>query len=530
MAKFNAGTVQPATFSPVASEQTPSGLTHEGGAGYARDTKSELFLLAVSNMVGEDTFYETAGKRDDRYTQLVHAATIADPEWTARFLKWLRSEANMRSASLVGAAEFAKARLDAGENGMSRQVVDSVLQRADEPGEFLAYWTSTHGRKIPKPVKRGVADAVQRLYNERNLLKYDSDARGFRFGDVLDLTHPSPSAEWQGDLFQHAIDRRHGRDNEIPASLETLHVRAELMAWPVEKRRDLFKRPELDSAQSVLRQAGMTWESLAGWLQGPMDARAWEAVIPSMGYMALLRNLRNFEQAGVSDEVAKTVADKLANPDEVAKSRQFPMRFLSAFKANEHSLRWGWPLEQALTHSLRNVPILAGRTLVLVDLSASMWDRMSGRSELERWEAAAIFGVALAKRAEHADLVRFGNASEVVKLQSNESVLRAVRTHFRNSMGGTATAAAVQRHLRPGYHDRVVILTDEQTGGYSWGGNDPSKVVPGNVPLYTWNLAGYERGHGPSGSRNRHTFGGLTDAAFRMIPFLEAGLNAAWPF
>lgn len=37
-------------------------------------------------------------------------------------------------------------------------------------------------------------------------------------------------------------------------------------------------------------------------------------------------------------------------------------------------------------------------------------------------------------------------------------------------------------------------------------------------------------GHGESGVRNRHTFGGLTDAAFRMIPLLEAGRNAAWPW
>lgn len=536
MSKFNVSGTRSAVFSPIVSETVPSGRTYEGVAGYGRDTKSELFLLAVANMVGEDTFYESAGKRDDRYTQLVHAATNADPEWTARFLTWLRSEANMRSASLVGAAEFAKARLDAGENGMSRQVVDSVLQRADEPGEFLAYWTSTHGRKIPKPVKRGVADAVQRLYNERNLLKHDSDARGFRFGDVLDLTHPSSSADWQGDLFRHAIDRRHGRDNEIPESLGMLHVRAELMAWPVEKRRDLFKRPELDSAQSVLRQAGMTWESLAGWLQGPMDARAWEAVIPSMGYMALLRNLRNFDQAGVPDAVAKTVADKLADPDEVAKSRQLPMRFLSAYRAAP-SLRWAWALEQAITHSLANVPQLDGRTLILVDTSSSMHGSFSKDGTLKRWDAAAVFGVALASRCVNAEVVSFSSAqryfsdppganTKAFPLQRGESLLRSVERWQSGGYflgGGTDTPGALQKHFAG--HDRVVILTDEQAGRDGVG-----ERLPSNVPLYTWNLAGYEFGHAPSGSKNRHTFGGLTDQGFRMIPLLEAGSNASWPF
>jgi hypothetical protein len=49
------------------------------------------------------------------------------------------------------------------------------------------------------------------------------------------------------------------------------------------------------------------------------------------------------------------------------------------------------------------------------------------------------------------------------------------------------------------------------------------------VPLYTWNLVGYQHGHNPGGP-NRHTFAGLTDAAFRVVPLLEAGKNAVWPW
>lgn len=75
----------------------------------------------------------------------------------------------------------------------------------------------------------------------------------------------------------------------------------------------------------------------------------------------------------------------------------------------------------------------------------------------------------------------------------------------------------------------MIIVTDEQTwGGYL--GADPTSHVPEKVPVYTWNLAGYQYGHGPSGSGNRHTFGGLSDAAFTLIPLLEAGRDAAWPW
>ncbi len=66
MTKFNlTGMRGRAATSPISTEIVPSGRTYEGAPGHARNAKSELFLLAVSNMVGEDTFYES-GHRTGR--------------------------------------------------------------------------------------------------------------------------------------------------------------------------------------------------------------------------------------------------------------------------------------------------------------------------------------------------------------------------------------------------------------------------------------------------------------------------------
>ncbi|CAL9420620.1 hypothetical protein SUDANB15_01834 [Streptomyces sp. enrichment culture] len=500
--------------------------TCEGGRGQEREVRSELFLLAVSDLVTQRTFYETGADRDDRFAKLVRELAVTDPSWTAGLLGWLRGEGNLRTASIVGAAEYVKARLEAGatDGPSNRQVVDSVLRRPDEPGELLAYWTARYGRNIPKPVKRGVADAVRRLYGGRALLKYDTASKGYRFGDILNLVHaaPDPDKPWQGELFRYALDRRHRPDTAVPpASDRVLTAHRELMALPVEERRAVVAAP--DGAER-LAAAGITWEALAGWLQGPMDKAAWEAVIPSMGAMALVRNLRNFDGAGVSDEVAARVAARIADPAEVARSRQFPFRYLAAYR-HAPSLRWSYPLEQALGHSLANVPALPGRTLVLVDRSGSMFhSRMSDRSELTRADAAAVFGTALALRAAKADLVEFGSTSKPVRFRRGESVLK-VLDRF-GDLGGTDTTEAVRRHYKG--HDRVLIVTDEQYAHSRHG--DPTEQVPADVPVYTWNLAGYRAGHGPSGTANRHTFGGLSDAAFRMVPLLEAGRNADWPW
>ncbi|MEH0630336.1 MULTISPECIES: TROVE domain-containing protein [Streptomyces] len=496
--------------------------THQGGAAYARTPKMELFLLAVANMVGHHTFYEDAAARDERYEQLVRTLAVSDPEWTLGLLGWLRTEAHMRTASLVGAAEFVRARLEAGAVGFSRQAVSVVLQRADEPGELLAYWTSRHGRGIPQPLKRGIADAARRLYTGRALLKYDTASRPYRFGDVVELTHPSPDPRrpWQGDLFKYAIDRRHHPDRALPPSGETLlAAHRELLAVPVEERRALVTAPGGDERLSA---AGMTWESVAGWLQGPLDAAVWEALIPSMGAMALVRNLRNLDQAGVSDRVAAEVAARISCPDEVRRSRQFPFRYLAAHR-NAPSRRWEKALETALGHSLANVPELPGRTLILVDRSGSMFDQPSERTQLNRADSAAIFGTALTQRAARADLVEFGSDSRRVELVPGEPVLRVLdRFH---DLGGTNTALALRRHYDR--HDRVVVVTDEQAGPSQW--SNPLQAIPLRVPVYTWNLAGYAPAHAPSGPHH-HTFGGLSDAAFRLIPLIEAGRDSEWPW
>jgi hypothetical protein len=522
MSKFNTAATKPAAKSPIVTERHASGFTHEGAPGFARDAKSELFLLAVANMVSENTFYEKAGQRDERYEQLVAQVAVADPDWTGRFLGWLRNEANMRSASLVGALEAARALLAAKVPG-SRQMVKSVLRRADEPGEALAYWTSRYGRAIPKPVKRGIADAATVMYDEYNLLKYDTNSKGFRFADVLDLTHPTPKAPWQGDLFACALARRHNRDEPCRESLTTLSANARLRAAAAED-------PSVMLDPDALKAAGMTWEDALSLVGSKVDKAAlWSALIPSMGYMALLRNLRNFDQAEVPDEIAATVAARLADPEQVARSRQFPFRFLAAYRAAP-SLRWGHALERALTASLANVPELPGRTLVLVDRSGSMFDTVSAKSGLNRADTAAIFGSALALRnLGRVDLAEFGQTSALVPVKPGESLLRIVDGRFHN-LGGTYTAAAVQRWYAG--HDRVVIVTDEQA--MTWGGpastDDVVASVPRNVPCYTWNLAGYQYGHAPSGLGTRHTFGGLTDAAFRLIPLLESHGAADWPF
>lgn len=518
MSKFSSKTatanraVRPTT--PITT--TGPATTYEGGQGYSLDTKSELFLLSVTNFGAENTYYESANDRDKRFRSLVQKVTTEDPEWLQKFIPWLRDTANMRTASVIAAAEYVKA---GGPN--SRQVVAKTLIRADEPAEILGYWIQTHGRALPQPLKRGVADAARRLYTEYNLLKYDGQARGFRFGDVIDLTHPTPADAKQSALFRHALDRRHSHDESVPEVLEMLNADRYLLRLPEGER-----RKHLLTAPNQLKDAGWTWERLAGWIPGGMDAAAWEAVIPQMGYMALLRNLRNFDEANISSDGRDFVASKLRDPAEVARSRQFPFRFLSAYKAAP-SLTWGPVLEEALDLSVQNIPELSGRTLVLVDVSGSMMAPLSRRSSVMAYEVGALFAVATYKRSGgKADLAAFASTSEAIRLSKATSVLRG--THSLDKIigrigYGTEAYTALASHYDN--HDRVVIFTDMQVFPH---GQAQQKVADSVPVLYTFDLRGYGRAAFEAGKPGRHIMGGFSDSTFKLMDAVERYESAGW--
>ena len=507
--------------------------TYEGSPGYNRDAKSELFLLAVRNMVSEDSFYESGKDRDQRFVNLIHKVAVDDPQWIARFVPYLRNTMNMRSASIVMAAEAVYALLGKDTKGANlRSIIDSAIVRADEPAEMLAYWKSRYTGTVPKPVKRGVADAIRRVYNEFSALKYDGQSREFRMADVIDLTRPAPVDDRQSNLFRWLLDRRHNRDDIKVDGLQIIEQWNILQDIPQNERRDFLKA----NGNVVLKNAGMTWEMLSGWIGGELTADVWEAVIPSMGYMAILRNLRNFEKAGISKDTQKFVINKLTDPEEVAKSRQFPFRFLSAYR-NTESVTYAPAIEEALNLSVKNIPVLSGRSLVLSDVSGSMsWGGISAKSRVRPVEIGALFGSALALAGGDVTLVPFATTSKEVHISKGGSVLKLTEKVINetNSLGGgTNTFPAIQKHYDK--HDRVVIFTDMQSFGpnrYGYYGADTAHkfVEKLPVPIYNFDLGGYKTGHMDTGKNNRYEFGGFTDQAFRMLDLLEKGKDVDWPF
>jgi hypothetical protein len=252
-----------------------------------------------------------------------------------------------------------------------------------------------------------------------------------------------------------------------------------------------------------------------------------------MGLMALARNLRNFDEAGVSDEAAERITARFRDAEQVARSRMFPYRWLSAYLAAP-SLRWGTALEAALTASTAGVPELPGRTLVLVDTSGSMGMPMSQRSKVRHVDIGALIGVVIAARGCDVDLVGFADGQFTHALPKGGSTLREIEKFAKRTgeVGhGTRMVEALTASHRS--HDRVVVVSDMQTFPYFYqggAGRDADTVIPARVPVFGINTTGYGATAVPAGTRNRFEVGGFSDKVFAMFGLLASGQDAGWPF
>jgi hypothetical protein len=339
----------------------------------------------------------------------------------------------------------------------------------------------------------------------------------------------------KNDLYRYLLDlRRHPETAVVPESNRTLTAYRKLMDMPMQDRRawldQAWQRGEGEQVIQALQEAGMTWEALAGWLQGPMDRVAWESIIPSMGAMALVRNLRNFDEQGVNDDMAKFVCEQISDKENVRMSRMLPYRMLQAYGAAP-SNRWAWALDKALDASCQNIPKLSGKTLVLVDTSGSMTGRVSSNSSIACMEVGALIGVALAARGNDVDLWGFATGQFHFSLKKGGSVLKQTEAFCKKagSVGhGTETVGAIQAAFQPGKHKRVVIVTDGQAFYSSRG--SVSDVVPKDVPLFGYTLGGYGKSSIDTSKPNRYEIGGFSDAMFTVMAALADGKSVGWPW
>lgn len=374
----------------------PKVYTAEGGPAKHINAEQMLRRSILSCLLWEKEFYEDG---QDIAARILDTASQVNKETVAALAIEARNVHGLRHAPLLLLLDLIRR----GGPGVA-DAIDKTVRRADELGELVAlYWRD--GRKmLPKQMKLGLAKAFGR-FNEYALAKYDRDG-AVKLRDVLFLAHPKPNDDEQAALFKRVAERQ--------------------LAVPD------------------------TWEvALSG---GADKKETFERLIRDgkLGYLALLRNLRNMMEAGCDRQL---VADAIVARK--GAEMVWPFRYVAAARAVPQLEPY---IDQALCEAIGSGPRLSGLTAVLVDVSGSMDAKLSAKSDMTRMDAAAALSSVI-----NGDVRVFTFSNAVVEVPPRRGMSGVDAVIRSQAHSGTYLGAAVAAINADVPHDRLIVITDEQS-------------------------------------------------------------------
>lgn len=457
-------------------------INKAGGTAYSMDKKIKLVTQVLTSFFGEPKYY---GDNTKEIVESIKYMAEVDPEFLSKLAIYAREIFYLRSIAHVIVAELA---YSIEGKPYIRETIYRVVQRPDDMTEILAYYLFNYGKPIPNSLKKGISDCYKK-FTEYHLAKYNRK-QDVRLKDVLCLTRPNPENKTRASLWKKVLE-----DNlEVPVTWETKL-----------------------SAEGNKKEV-------------------WEELIEEnrLGYMALLRNLRNIIQSGAKN--IDKVYNYLQDPDAIAKSKQLPFRFFSAYRELEHlpvaSNQVFDVLENALEISASNLPYFNGTTFLVNDNSGSMQSTLSARSKITYNDVGSLLMSIAQRFCENSYTSVFGTNFKVVSASSRSGIIDNMYK-FKNVDVRYSTQAwkafkwLVDEEL---YVDRIILFSDMQCYSIRHGSKTPQQYVEeykgkvnSNVWVHSLDLAGY--GTQQFVGKNVNLMAGWNDKVLEFIKLTEDGIE-----
>ena len=396
--------------------------THEGAPARRIDAISQLERSVMSCLLWEGEFYESGKTIGQRITELCGQVPA---EEIARIAVQAKEDMRLRHVPLLLASELAKSK---DGKALLKSVLPRVILRPDDITEFLSIYWSDGKKPLAKQVKRHLGEAF-RKFDAYQLQKYNGGQKAIKLRDALRITRPKPSDEAQAELWQKLVK------GEL-ATPDT---------WEVE----LSKGGDKKASWSRLLAEG------------------------KLGGLAMLRNVRNMNQAGVEPELIRQ------GLRDVKAGRLLPINFIASAR---HNPQFEPELEAEFFECFANREKVKGRTIILVDVSGSMDWALSGKSEMTRIDVAC--SLAMIGREMFEDLRVFTFSHQVVEVPGRRGFALRDAIVTSQQHGGTYLGQAVMAVAQQP-HDRLIVITDEQS-------HDPVPQIKG----YMINVASNQNGVG----------------------------------
>jgi 60 kDa SS-A/Ro ribonucleoprotein len=176
-------------------------------------------------------------------------------------------------------------------------------------------------------------------------------------------------------------------------------------------------------------------------------------------------------------EMVDYVANRLADADEIRRSRQFPYQFLAAYlnASAEVSQKICAALHQAAEIACGNVPELPGPVVIGLDTSGSMQSPVTGHrgrgatSKMRCVDVAALFAAAILRRNPDSVVIPFDTRAYDVRIDTSDSILSLSERLAKYGGGGTDCSIPLHQ-ANTKYRERqfagVVLVSDNESWVY----------------------------------------------------------------
>lgn len=410
-----------------------------GAPAYAFDAPHALAQMAATGTFN-DAFYTQAN------TQLRELQSLlwqCDPVFVAQTAIYVRTKGHMKDMPA-----FLVAHLSLRDPVLFARTFDQVIDNGRMLRTFVQIMRSgAVGRKSLGTRPKRKVQAWLTGASDKALL-HAAVGQAPSIADVIKMVHPKAHDEARDAFF----------------------------AWLIGKPADTGLLPDAVQDYVRFKQAGqgkvpdVPFQMLTAL---ELSAHDWATIALQGGWHMVRMNLQTFARHGVFelDGMADKIAEKLRDPDAIARARVMPHQILMA-----HTMAKGQvpavireALEQAMEAALSNVPELGGSVALCVDVSGSMASPVTGyrrgaTSAVRCVDAAALMTSALMRTNRDCTVVPFNREARDLTLSPRDTVMTNAKLLARLCGGGTNCSAALEHlntlKLAP---DLVVFVSDNQS-------------------------------------------------------------------
>ena len=424
-----------------------------GAPAYRYTDAHALAQVAMTGTFGA-TYYQDPMQELSRTLEL---ANKVDPSFLAQTAVYTRKSGHMKDMPAVLLAVLA---------GRDPILFQRVFGRVVDNGKMLRTFvqimrSGQTGRKsLGSAPKRMVANWLNEA-SDRALLQANV-GNDPSLADVIKMVHPKPGNKAREALF----------------------------AWIIGKPCDVDMLPTAVQDYMRFKKTGrgrvpdVPFQMLT---QLELSTKQWTGIAEKASWQMTRMNLNTFQRHGVLalPKMRKLIADRLRNPELIAKARVFPYQLMTAYQAMSADMpaQIQSALHDAMELSVQNVPKLRGQVVVAPDVSGSMSGAVTGyrkgATTATRFvDVAGLVSAAVLRRNPSATVLPFEVRVRETRLEPRDTIMTNARRLAEQWGGGTNCAAPLDWLLAKGRApDLVIMVSDNQSWAHAAYGNNGTMMM-----------------------------------------------------